>query len=88
MPLSSTNTLGSLLRERRELAGLDLQTAATRAGVGRRLLLELERGKRPNVSFSTVLRLLALFGLELDIRPRGLPGTGLENAASSEPTRR
>ena len=76
MPIATTKNLGVLLRERREFAGLDLQTAAARAGVGRRLLLELEAGKRPNVSFTTVLRLLALFGLELDIRPRGLPGTG------------
>ena len=66
--------IGALLRERRQAAGLDIQTAAIRAGVGRRLLIELEAGKRLNVSLSTVLRLVGLFGLELQIVPRGIPG--------------
>jgi transcriptional regulator with XRE-family HTH domain len=82
MPITTIEKLGALLRERREHAALDIQTAATRAGVGRRLLLELEAGKRPNVSFSTVLRLLALFGLKIDVVPRGLPGTAARNAAT------
>ena len=88
MPIETTRKLGALLRERREHAGLDLQTAAARAGVGRRLLLELEAGKRPNVSLSTVLRLLALFGLEVEIRPRGLPGTMMESQARPVSRRR
>ena len=86
MPLVTTRKLGVMLRERREHAGLNVQTAATRAGVGRRLLLELEAGKRPNVSFATVLRLLSLFGLELEIRARGLPGTVTASPARATPT--
>lgn len=88
MPVATTKKLGALLRERREHAGLNLQTTAMRAGVGRRLLLELEVGTRPNVSFSTVLRLLALFGLEIEIRPRGLPRTVIETTKPPTPTDR
>jgi hypothetical protein len=75
MRITSIADLGTLLRARREDARLDAQSAATHSGVGRRLLLEVEAGKRPNVSFATVLKLLALFGLELHVLPRGLPGT-------------
>lgn len=88
MPIVTTRKLGIMLRERRERAGLTVQTAAMRAGVGRRLLLELEAGKRPNVSFTTVLRLLSLFGLELEIRARGLPGTVPASTARVTPTAR
>lgn len=88
MPIATTRKLGALLRERREHAGLTVQTAAARAGVGRRLLLELEAGKRPNVSFATVLRLLSLFGLELEIRARGLPGTTRASTELTMPARR
>ena len=81
MKIGTMETLGALIRERRQAANLDIPSAAARAGVGRRLLLELEAGKRPNVSFSTVLRLLALYGLSIEVVPRGLPGA---TAADSE----
>ncbi len=79
---ATPQTIGRLLRERRQQTGLDQQTAATRAKVGRRLLVELEAGKRPNVSFATLVRLLGLFGFELEVRQRGLP------SVTEEPTPR
>jgi transcriptional regulator with XRE-family HTH domain len=74
MLVTSAPELGSLIRDRRQEAGLTAMEAADLAGVSRRLLLEVERGKRPNVGFAAVMRILALLGLELDVRPRGLPG--------------
>ena len=75
MLVTTARELGSLIRDRRQEAGLTATEAADMADVSRRLLLEVERGKRPNVGFAAVMRILALLGLELDIRPRGLPGT-------------
>lgn len=75
MLVTSARELGILIRDRRQEAGLTAAEAADLAGVSRRLLLEVERGKRPNVGFAAVMRILALLGLELDVRPRGLPGT-------------
>ena len=75
MLVTTARELGSLIRDRRQEAGLTATEAADLADVSRRLLLEVERGKRPNVGFAAVMRILALLGLELDVRPRGLPGT-------------
>ena len=75
MLVTSARELGSLIRDRRQETGLTATEAAGLAGVSRRLLLEVERGKRPNVGFAAVMRILALLGLELDVSPRGLPGT-------------
>lgn len=75
MLVTSARELGSLIRDRRQEAGLTATEIADLANVSRRLLLEVERGKRPNVGFAAVMRILALLGLELDVRPRGLPGT-------------
>lgn len=67
--------LGVLVRERRQAVGLTATRAAELAQVSRRLLLELEKGKRPNVALAAVLRILTVLGLELQVKPRGLPGT-------------
>jgi transcriptional regulator with XRE-family HTH domain len=75
MLVTTARELGSLIRDRRQEAGLTATEAADMADVSRRLLIELERGKRKNVGFAAVMRILALLGLELDITPRGLPGT-------------
>jgi predicted transcriptional regulator len=82
LKIESHKEVGDLLKEKRTKANVDAANAASMAGVGRRLLLELEAGKRPNVSFTTVLRLLHLFGLELHVVPRGLPGTSVESRAT------
>lgn len=75
MAIHDTAELGKLIRQRREDAGLTATRAAQLAGVSRRLLIELELGKRRNVTMRTVLRLLELLGLEMEVGPRGLPGT-------------
>lgn len=63
MLVTSARELGSLIRNRRQEAGLTATEAADLAGVSRRLLLEVERGKRSNVGFTAVMRILAS-GLE------------------------
>jgi transcriptional regulator with XRE-family HTH domain len=75
MLVTTARELGSLIRDRRQEAGLTATEAADLAEVSRRLLLELERGKRPNVGFAAVMRILGILGLQLDVRRRGLPGT-------------
>jgi len=66
--------LGRLIRARRNEVGLTIVEAARIAGVSRRLLIELERGRRPNVGAAAVFRILELLGLRVDIERRGLPG--------------
>ena len=75
MVIHNLADLGKLIRERREEVGLSTTQAAEMAGVSRRLLGELERGKRRNVGVSAVLKILELLGLRIEVERRGLPGT-------------
>ena len=63
--------LGNLVRERRAEAGLTLTEAAGLLGVGRRLLIELEHGRR-HASMHTVLKVLQGLGLELVVETRSV----------------
>ena len=73
--LVTPGDLGRLIRARRKEVGLTADDAARAAGVSRRLLLELEQGKRDNVSLAKALDILATLGLRMHVRMRGLPGT-------------
>ena len=75
MTVRTASQLGTVIRERRRAVGLTAARTAELARVSRRLLLELERGKRPNVALAAVLRIVAVLRLEVDARHRGLPGT-------------
>jgi transcriptional regulator with XRE-family HTH domain len=75
MVIHDITDLGRIIRERRKAVDLTGTQAAEMAQVSRRLLIELERGKRRNVGMSAVLRILELLGLEMEIEPRRLPGT-------------
>lgn len=66
--------LGISIRTRRGETRLTADEVADLAGVSRRLLLELEQGKRPNVGLSKALRVLEILGLNMEIAPRGVPG--------------
>ena len=67
--IRSAKGYGEVLRERRRQLGLTQEDVATEAGVGRRFVIELERGK-PGASLEHALRIAALLGLEIDIAPR------------------
>ncbi|HET7232383.1 MAG TPA: helix-turn-helix domain-containing protein [Longimicrobium sp.] len=62
--------LARAVRQRRREEDLTLDEAADRFGVGRRLLVELEGGKR-NVRVNTLLDLLHLLGYDVVLRRRG-----------------
>jgi transcriptional regulator with XRE-family HTH domain len=75
MQVQSISELGRRVRARRREVDLTAAEVAQLARVSRRLLLEVEQGKRPNAGFANVLRVLEVLGLRLDVTPRGLPGT-------------
>ncbi|MFM2152016.1 MAG: Helix-turn-helix domain [Pseudomonadota bacterium] len=60
--------LGADIRRRREARQMSQETLARLAGVGRRLVSELERGK-PTVQLDVVGRVLAVFGLRVAALP-------------------
>ena len=72
--ISTIPDLGTLVAARRKALGLTLDEAASRLGVGRRLLLELEHGTR-GVRADTLLRLLNLLGFDVIVRARGADTT-------------
>lgn len=61
--------LGSAVRLRRKSAGLTQAELAEVAGVGKRFLSELERGK-PTAEFQKVLQVLSVLGLDLSLSSR------------------
>jgi transcriptional regulator with XRE-family HTH domain len=65
-----SSAFGTTLRAAREGQDLSRAELAKRGGVSVRLLAELERGERPNVSLETALRLLNLVGLSIAAIPR------------------
>jgi HTH-type transcriptional regulator / antitoxin HipB len=68
--VESLDDLARAVRQRRQEEDLTLDEAADRFGVGRRLLVELEGGKR-NVRIATLLDLLQLLGYDVVLRRRG-----------------
>lgn len=58
-------TIGLLLRKERTAQGISRAELAARGGVSVRLVAELERGARPNVSLETALQLLDVLGITL-----------------------
>jgi transcriptional regulator with XRE-family HTH domain len=70
MPVTDVREVGSAIRERRAELGLTISQLAVRSGVSIRLISELERGKRPGVTFSSLLRILTMLGLDLEIARR------------------
>jgi transcriptional regulator with XRE-family HTH domain len=73
--INTSRQLGATIRSRRKEARLTNAQVAAFAKVSRRLLTEVEGGKRPNVGFSALIRILEVLGLNLEVRARTLPGT-------------
>ena len=61
--------LGALIRLARKAQGVTQEELSALAGVGPRLIGEIERGK-PTAEIGKVLQLLAGLGLDLIIQPR------------------
>ncbi len=58
-----SDRIGLLLKSSRRQLGLTREAIAKLAGVSPRLVAELERGQRPNVSLESALRLLDIAGV-------------------------
>lgn len=69
MIVHTAEDIGRLIRERRAELSLSQDQVAGIAGVNRRVLGELERGKS-TVRLEIVLDVVSVLGLDLDLRPR------------------
>ena len=84
--------IGVLLRHARKDLKLSRAELASRGGVSTRLVAELERGQRPNVSLESALKLLNVLGVSVVARApsgataeiRNASTRGLERAARAE----
>lgn len=68
MVARTTRDIGLLIRARRKELGLDQRELASRVGVSRQWLIDLEKGK-PGVEVGLVLRVLQALELVLDVAP-------------------
>lgn len=67
-----SESIGGLLNTARKQLNVSREELARRAGVSTRLVAELERGQRPNVSLETALKLLNAVGVSVIARaPNG-----------------
>ena len=81
--------IGVLLKDARRHLSLSRADLAQRGGVSVRLVAELERGQRPNVSLESALKLLNVVGVSVIVRAphgaaaeiRGEHAASLERAA-------
>jgi transcriptional regulator with XRE-family HTH domain len=78
--------VGVLLKHARKQLNLSRGELADRAGVSTRLVAELERGQRPNVSLESALKLLNLVGVSLNAT--GASGATAESANASHEQQR
>jgi HTH-type transcriptional regulator/antitoxin HipB len=72
IPLRNLKDLGAAIRQRRRQLGLDQKALATRVGVSRQWIVEVEHGK-PRAAVGLVLQTLEALGLHLGIdeAPKG-----------------
>jgi HTH-type transcriptional regulator / antitoxin HipB len=64
--------LGALVRDHRRKLGLDQKTLATKVGVSRQWMVDVEKGK-PRASLSLVLRTVEGLGIHLAADEQGKP---------------
>lgn len=79
-----SDSLGPLLKTARRQLSLSRKELASRAGVSPRLVAELERGQRPNVSLESALKLLSLAGVSILARTPNGAGAEIRPAFASE----
>ena len=66
-----TKEIGTIIKERRKLLGVNQQTLADLAGVGLNTLVAIERGDG-NPQLSRLLNILDTLGLQMDIKLKTL----------------
>ncbi len=67
--ISDLKELGELIRKARKAQRITQEDLSALAGLGPRLIGEIERGK-PTAEIGKVFRLLASLGLEISVQPR------------------
>lgn len=72
MIVSNARDLGLLIRHRRDELGLTQAEVASRSGVSRQWLIQVEQGKG-TAEFDRVIRLLRVIGLRTDVGPIAEP---------------
>lgn len=75
MKITTAETLGSIIRQKRKADGLTLEEAAAVCGVSYAFLSALENGKE-TVRLNKVLQVLACLGIELEATTRTWSGPG------------
>ena len=75
--------IGGLLKNARQHLDLSREELARRGGVSTRLVAELERGQRPNVSLESALKLLNAVGVTVVARAPN--GVAAEIRSASDP---
>ena len=66
MQITNIKELGKLIKEKRKEQGLTQKDLALTAGIGVRLIVELERGMR-GVNIETILKICMMLGLKVEI---------------------
>lgn len=79
--------LGRVLRSARESAGVSQSALAREIGVSVRLVSEVERGVRRNVSLDTAVRLLTAVGASLTVTAPGHRPVTIEDAREAADAR-
>ena len=65
-PISYMNAIGRAVRARRKQLLVDQQTVADLAGVSRKAVSDIERGK-PTIRFDVLAKVLTAVGLQIDV---------------------
>lgn len=71
IPIRSSVELGAVIRGQRKRLALKQLELAGLANTGNRFIVDLENGK-PTVQLQKALDLMALLGLEVVVRPKGI----------------
>ncbi len=72
MPIRTPRDLGATLRSHRRRRGLDQQELASKIGVSRQWLVEVEKGK-PRAEVGLILRALQALDLRLELVETAVP---------------
>ncbi len=65
-PISYMEAIGRAVRSRRKQLLVDQQTVADLAGVSRKAVSDIERGK-PTIRFDVLAKVLTAVGLQIDV---------------------
>ncbi len=71
MRLRTSSDMGAAIREKRRALGWDQRTLATKVGVSRQWVIEVEKGK-PRAAMKLVLRALEVLGIVLRAEDAGV----------------